>query len=255
VVGADDYVQDVFGFQEVFGTFEALRWSEFVAGVERRGVASCAALLLKYVLAVAGLVVERIWVWWWFERVKVEGEGVELLVAVAGSFFGAESRRPLAWLEIPEACHCVQSLVDDGVSHDVADGTVTHEPSRIQILDILNANQRRNVRRVGGTRPLPGNDSGMAGRPPPNQFIFGERLSKLFFAHDPGGTVVRPEECRRPWRASGVLSRIALSAAADTGGYRMPWAPSIRDPSDITRVWHPAQEPPPTSNPPLLRTM
>lgn len=99
MVGADDYVQDVFGFQEVFGTFEALRWSEFVAGVERWRVASDAALLLEDLLAVAGAVVERIRVSWRLERVEVKGQCVELFVAVAG--FCVESQRLRVRLEIP----------------------------------------------------------------------------------------------------------------------------------------------------------
>jgi hypothetical protein len=74
----------------VGGDLEPLRGRELVVGVERRHVATRAALLLEDLLALAGTIVEPIRVRGRLQRVEVKGKSVELLVAVACPLFSAE---------------------------------------------------------------------------------------------------------------------------------------------------------------------
>jgi len=71
-------------------------------------------------------------------------------------------------------CGHVQGLVDDGVSRYVADGAMTRQARRIQVFDVLNTDQRRDVRRVGAPRPLALKNSRVPGRDFPNVLILGE---------------------------------------------------------------------------------
>ena len=65
------------------GNFEAVGGGQFVVGVKRRGVTSRTALTLEDLLAACSDGVEPVGVGRRLERVDVEGQGVELLVAVA----------------------------------------------------------------------------------------------------------------------------------------------------------------------------
>jgi hypothetical protein len=74
----------------------------------------------------------------------------------------------------------------------IADGTVADQAGGIEILDVVNANQRRDMRRMGQTRPLAGKHSWMLGRKLSNDFILRERFLKRLFAHHPRGAKANP---------------------------------------------------------------
>jgi hypothetical protein len=65
------------------GHGEAFGGSELVVGVERRRVAGLASFAPEDLLAARARSVELVGVWRGFERIDVEGESVELFIAVA----------------------------------------------------------------------------------------------------------------------------------------------------------------------------
>ena len=86
-VGAYGDGGDVIFRARVLGHGEAGGGRELVVGVERRRVAAVAAFIGEDLLAAGGGRVELVGVGWGIERVDVEGERVELLVAVAAADF------------------------------------------------------------------------------------------------------------------------------------------------------------------------
>src|ERR1700743_3158619 len=79
---ADRERQNVVRNPMIVGNFEAVCGCQFVIGVKRRRVTSWTALMLEDLLAACGRGVEPVRVGRRLEGVDVEGEGVELLIAV-----------------------------------------------------------------------------------------------------------------------------------------------------------------------------
>lgn len=92
-VGAHADVQNIVSLTKIVGNFESKRRREFVVRVERWRVAIRAGLLLKDHLTFSCVVVELVRIRRRLQRVDVESQRVELSVAVARSFFGAEACR------------------------------------------------------------------------------------------------------------------------------------------------------------------
>src|SRR5438874_13671554 len=76
-------VENVVDLSQVIRNLKTKRWSELVVGVQRRNVAAAAPLLLENALSPERVLIERVRVGWWLERVNKERQGVKLLVAVA----------------------------------------------------------------------------------------------------------------------------------------------------------------------------
>ena len=152
-IGADCGIHDGIGAAEVVGDFEATDGVELVVGVERRGVADGTALFFEYLLAALGVVIELVGVRRRLERLDVEGEGVELLVAVASAFFGAEGGGAGTRLEVTVVRQCVETFVDNGVAHDVADAAVADQAGGIEV--VMSAMPTREGIRTGWDQLVP----------------------------------------------------------------------------------------------------
>ena len=97
-------------------------------------MAGGAAFGLEELLAALGVLVELVGVGRGLEGFDVEGEGVELLVAVAGACFGAEAGQ--AGLKVAVVAEGVHAFVENGVAHDVPDAAVAHQAGGIQVFDV-----------------------------------------------------------------------------------------------------------------------
>jgi hypothetical protein len=145
-VGADADVQNVVSFAKVIGDFESKRGRQLIVRIQRRGVAVNAALLLEDDLPLACVLVEFVRIRRRLQRIDVKSQRLELLIAISSSFFG--TKRRCTWLEIAKVCESIEPLVEDRVTHKIADRAISDETCCIKILAILNADERGDVNRV-----------------------------------------------------------------------------------------------------------
>src|SRR5262249_46982815 len=119
-------IHDVLRLAKIIRGVEPRRESEFVVGVQRRSVASSAALLLENDLSAAGAIIEWIWIGRRLQGIKIQDQSVQLLVAESDTVFAKESLAG-TWLEIAIISHHVQRIIHSGITHQVTDGSVTHQ--------------------------------------------------------------------------------------------------------------------------------
>ena len=110
----------------LFGHAEAGGGGELVVGVEGRRVTAGAAFVGEDFLAADRGSVELVGVGWGLEGVEVEGEGVELLVAVAPADFDGVGWvgellevRDIGGDEAVEAGEHVTTLIERSVAHHI----------------------------------------------------------------------------------------------------------------------------------------
>src|SRR5215510_1448492 len=147
---------------------EALSGRQLVIRVERRRVAYGAAFLYKHFLTARSQAIELVRVRRRLERVNVERQSVELLVAVpvASRRVGQGSEVTGRRNESAVAGQIRGALIQRGVTHQVRNRTMPYHGSMIKVLSLAYADQIRNLRRIKRTRSLAG-DHARRNRPVP----------------------------------------------------------------------------------------
>src|SRR5678815_2240005 len=146
---------------------ESLSQREHVICVQRWRVARVASFTLEDLLAFGGSLVERIRIFWGLQRIKVERQGVELVVAIAAVRIlpgilwerGKSERQSVSgrFAEIPG--ERVGILVHGGIAHEIADAAMADQTCCIQILPVLDAYQIGNLGGQRGVGSVAGQDS------------------------------------------------------------------------------------------------
>ena len=125
-----------------------------------------APFALEHLLAAPGQRVEPVGIGRRLERVNVERERKELLVAIPGSNSLCEesssrlpdTSRPCG-NEIAVARQHVHTLIEGGVAHQVGDAPVPHQAAGIQVAPIFDPDQVGELRGGKGARALTGEDA------------------------------------------------------------------------------------------------
>ena len=185
------------------------------------------------------------------ERIDVERESVELLVAVAasdgdgisgvGQFLEVGN---VGGNEAVEAGESVRALVEGGVAHEIDDGVLLLQAGAIEIVTVRDADQVGHLNGLEKTCAMAGDDAGRNRSHQGANLLVGERLHR-----DPWdrGYPGHAKE-RLPRTGNGKEPLRQRSAEG-----KFPCAPLRTTPPGITRVWHMPQANEPSSTFPFSR--
>ena len=84
----------------------------------------------------------------------------------------------------------VESLVEDGVAHDVGDAAVAHEAGGVEVVDVGDADEGGDADGVSVACALTGEDGLLRVGEVANEILAGEGFAKLLFVHDPGSPMM-----------------------------------------------------------------
>ena len=122
-------------------------------------MAGGAAFVFEDLLTALGGLVKLVGVGRRLERLDVERERVELLVAITGALFATEPGASGSRLKVAIVRQRIEAFVDCCVAHDVADSAVADQAGGVEIFYIGNADEGWHAHGVQRARALAGERS------------------------------------------------------------------------------------------------
>src|SRR5262245_2643742 len=132
---------------------EPLDGCQLVVRVERRRVARGATGALEYSLTACGKGVELVRVGWRLQRIDVDRQRIELLVAVTRVGDRSTRWKILGGAEVAVSREKLRILIQRGVAHQIGDRSVTNQTRVIEVSPIFHADEIRHLGGVPVARP------------------------------------------------------------------------------------------------------